>query len=188
MSDLPIPDWLDVSPALFLSTPENMTDTLDPRSLLPDDQFVDNTHLYNSCSNGTPCNNSIAPFSGPLLYEDPSLPFEIDRHPPGQPPRQPTNQVPSFPATRSLGLQTVYQGCGFLGENVQSESAPGTVSPIDTYHPMKPAIDRSLASGHTKATVTSNGPARPAQKTRKKACIHSLSTLQWQSIEAWTDV
>jgi hypothetical protein len=145
-----------------------MTDTLNPRSLLPDEHFVNNTTLYNDGSNGTPFNDPNVLFYDPLLYEDPSLPFEIDMHPPALPQRQPNNQIPSFPATSSLGIQNVYQGCGFLGENVQSGSAQGTVSPIGTYHPTKPAVDQSLASNHTKATVTSNGPARPAQKKRKR--------------------
>ncbi|GFF32100.1 hypothetical protein IFM61606_10778 [Aspergillus udagawae] len=169
MSDLPIPDWLGVSTASFLSTTEDTTDTLDPRSLLPDDQFVDNTPLYNDGSNGNPGNDPNALFSDPLLYEDPSLPFEIDMHPPALPQRQPTNQIPSFPATSSLGLQNVYEGCAFLGENVQSESAPGIVSPTGVCHPTKLAIhDHGPASDHATATVTSNGPACPAQKTRKR--------------------
>ncbi|KAF4212717.1 hypothetical protein CNMCM8980_009772 [Aspergillus fumigatiaffinis] len=168
MSDLPIPDWLDISTASFLSTPEDMTDTLDSHSLLPDDQFANNASLYNNGSNGNPRNDSNYLFSDPLLYEDPSLPFEIDMHPPAQFQRQPTNQMPPFHATSSIGLQNVSQGCGFLRENLQSESAPGTVSSIDTYHPTKPAVDESLTSDQTKSTVASNGPAPPAQKTRKR--------------------
>jgi hypothetical protein len=169
MSDLPITDWLDVSIASFLSTPEDTTDTLDPRSLLPEDQFVDKAPLYNNGSNGAPCNDSNVPFSGPLLYEDPSLPFEIDMHPPAQSQRQPINRIPSFPATSSLGLQNISQGCGLLRENVQSESAPEIVSPIVVCHPTKLAIhDHGPASDHAKATVTSNRPVCPAQKMRKR--------------------
>ncbi|PKX88667.1 uncharacterized protein P174DRAFT_425695 [Aspergillus novofumigatus IBT 16806] len=95
----------------------NTTDTLDPRSLLPDGQFVDNAP---NGSNGAPCNDSSALFSSPLLYEDPSLPFEIGMHPLAQSQRQPTYRIPSFPVISSIGLQTVSECSGFLRENVQS--------------------------------------------------------------------
>ncbi|GFF53984.1 hypothetical protein IFM58399_09711 [Aspergillus lentulus] len=169
MSDLPIPDWPDVLTASFLSTPDDTTDTLDPRSLLPDDQFVNNAPLYRSGSNGNPCIDSNALFSDPLLYEDSSFPFEIDMHFPAQFQRQqPTNQMPPFHATSCIGLQNISQGCGFLSENLQSEAAPGTVSSINTYHPTKPAIHESLTSDQKKSTVAPNGPAPPAKKTRKR--------------------
>ncbi|KAG2026192.1 hypothetical protein GB937_002343 [Aspergillus fischeri] len=169
MSDLPIPHWLDVSTASFLSTPEDTTDTLDPHTLLPDDQFANNAPLYDNGSSGNTCNESNALFVDPLLYEDSSLPFEIDIHPPVQSQTQPTNQIPPFLVTSSIGPRNVSQGCGFRWENLQLESAPGIITPIDTYLPTKPAAaDQCPASNHTKATVKSNGPTHPAQRTRKR--------------------
>ncbi|KAF7114775.1 hypothetical protein CNMCM5793_000314 [Aspergillus hiratsukae] len=171
MSELPILPWLDVSTASFLSTLEDSTDTLDPHSLLPDDQFLSNAPLYNNGSDGFQCSGSNALVSDPLLDEDPSLPFGTDMHPPVQPQIQPTDQMPPFPTTtgNSIGLQNVYQGYEFPSGNVLSESAPGAVIPIDTYPPRKLAVDDQYpASDHTKAAVTSNGPTEPAQKTRKR--------------------
>jgi hypothetical protein len=177
MSDLPIPDWQDVLTASFLSAPEDTTDTIDPHSLLPDDQFVNNAPLYHNGSNDNPYNESNALFSDPLLYEDSSLPFEIGMHPPVQPQTQPTNQIPPFLATSSIGPQNVSQGCGFLRENLQSESASGIITPIDTYLPTKPAAaDQCPASNHAKATVKFNGPTHPAQKKRKRHVFIPLNS------------
>jgi hypothetical protein len=171
MSELPIPPSPNGSTASFPSNLEDTTDTLGPRSFPFDDQFVSNAPLYTNDSNGPRWNDSNALVSDPLLYENLSLPFAIDMHPPIEPQTQRTDQIPPFPATTgsSIGLQDAYQEYEFLSENVLSEWAPGVDGPIDTYCPTQLAVDDQCpASDHTKAAVTSNGPTDPAQKTRKR--------------------
>lgn len=173
MSDLPIPSWLDVSTASFLSTPEDTTDTLDPRSLFPDEQVANNAPSYDNGSSGILCNASNALFADPLLYEDSFLPSEIDRQPPVQFQAQPTNQMPPSLVASSPGFRTVSGGRGFRREMLQLESAPPrTITPSDPYLPTKPAAaEQCPASNHTKATVKSNGSTHSAPRTRKRSYI-----------------
>lgn len=170
MSDLPIPSWLDVSTASFLSTPEDTTDTLDPRSLFPDEQVANNAPSYDNGSSGILCNASNALFADPLLYEDSFLPSEIDRQSPVQFQAQPTNQMPPSLVASSPGFRTVSGGRGFRREMLQLESAPPrTITPSDPYLPTKPAAaEQCPASNHTKATVKSNGSTHSAPRTRKR--------------------